>query len=180
MYRAGLLRMSRPQETNIMKTKGIKGVRRPPKIKWVSGGSTKPRGTSLSIGGENKSIRFDLGNAKLLKVHITIEGVAHSFELDEEQTGMLRIMLSEGSRYADKSNRKERSERNKALWALAKAQGYTAPTKRLEQAYDGLMQKRKEYQVEEIGNDEGLRFDHLDDELKSLLDSIESPLDGWL
>ncbi len=60
--------------------------------------------------------------------NIVIDMNGSSITLTEENTELLRVMLYDAYRSKHwKYTRKEKSARNKALWALAKAQGKKRP-----------------------------------------------------
>ena len=67
--------------------------------------------------------------------NVVIEMNGSSTTLTEENTELLRVMLYEAYRSKRwKRTKKEKSAKNKALWALAKAQGKKKP----EKAYERL------------------------------------------
>lgn len=71
--------------------------------------------------------------------NVVIEINGSSIILTEENTELLRVMLYEAYRSKRwKRSRTEKSARNKALWALAKAQGKKKPDAHTEKAYEKL------------------------------------------
>ncbi|WP_291528855.1 hypothetical protein [Bacteroides sp. UBA939] len=81
--------------------------------------------------------------------NVVIEMNGTSITLTEENTELLRVMLYEAYRSKRwKCSRAEKSARNKALWALAKAQGKRKPDVQTEEAY----KRMKEQAAEEISN----------------------------
>ena len=81
--------------------------------------------------------------------NVVIEMNGFSITLTEENTELLRVMLYEAYRSKRwKYTRAEKSAKNKALWALAKAQGKAKPDAQTEKAY----KRMKEQAVEEISN----------------------------
>lgn len=81
--------------------------------------------------------------------NVVIEMNGSSITLTEENTELLRVMLYEAYRSKRwKCGRAEKSAKNKALWALAKAQGKAKPDAQTEKAY----KRMKEQAVEDISN----------------------------
>jgi hypothetical protein len=81
--------------------------------------------------------------------NVVIEMNGSSITLTEENTELLRVMLYEAYRSKRwKRSRAEKSAKNKALWALAKAQGKKKPDAQTEKAYERM----KEQAAEEISN----------------------------
>ena len=81
--------------------------------------------------------------------NVVIEINSSSITLTEENTELLRVMLYEAYRSKRwKRSRAEKSAKNKALWALAKAQGKKKPDAQTEKAYERM----KEQAAEEISN----------------------------
>lgn len=81
--------------------------------------------------------------------NIVIEMNGSFITLTEENTELLRVMLYEAYRSKRwKRSRAEKSAKNKALWALAKAQGKKKPDVQTEKAY----KRMKEQAAEEISN----------------------------
>lgn len=81
--------------------------------------------------------------------NVVIEMNGSSITLTVENTELLRVMLYEAYRSKRwKRSRAEKSARNKALWALAKAQGKKKPDAHTEKAYERM----KEQAAEEISN----------------------------
>lgn len=71
--------------------------------------------------------------------NVVIEMNGSSITLTEENTELLRVMLYEAYRSKRwKRSRAEKSAKNKALWALAKAQGKKKPDAQTEKAYERL------------------------------------------
>ena len=71
--------------------------------------------------------------------NVVIEMNGSSITLTAENTELLRVMLYEAYRSKRwKRSRAEKSARNKALWALAKAQGKKKPDVQTEKAYEKL------------------------------------------
>lgn len=71
--------------------------------------------------------------------NVVIEMNGSSITLTEENTELLRVMLYEAYRSKRwKRSRAEKSAKNKALWALAKAQGKKKPDAQTETAYEKL------------------------------------------
>ncbi|MFK2513958.1 hypothetical protein [Bacteroides fragilis] len=71
--------------------------------------------------------------------NVVIEMNGSSITLTVENTELLRVMLYEAYRSKRwKRSRAEKSARNKALWALAKAQGKKKPDAQTEKAYEKL------------------------------------------
>ena len=71
--------------------------------------------------------------------NVVIEMNGSSITLTEENTELLREMLYEAYRSKRwKRTKKEKSAKNKALWALAKAQGKKKPDAQTEKAYERL------------------------------------------
>lgn len=74
--------------------------------------------------------------------NVVVEMNGSSITLTNENTELLRIMLYEA--YRSKrwtQSRAEKSARNKALWALAKAQGKQKPDARTEKVYERTREK---------------------------------------
>ena len=68
--------------------------------------------------------------------NVVIEMNGSSITLTEENTELLRVMLYEAYRSKRwKRTKKEKSAKNKALWALAKAQGKKKPDAHTEKVY---------------------------------------------
>lgn len=81
--------------------------------------------------------------------NVVIEMNGSFITLTEENTELLRVMLYEAYRSKRwKRSRAEKSAKNKALWALAKAQGKKKPDVHTEKAY----KRMKEQAAEEISN----------------------------
>ena len=81
--------------------------------------------------------------------NVVIEMNGSSITLTEENTELLRVMLYEAYRSKRwKRSRAEKSAKNQALWALAKAQGKKKPDVQTEKAY----KRMKEQAAEEISN----------------------------
>lgn len=81
--------------------------------------------------------------------NVVIEMNGSSITLTEENTELLRVMLYEAYRSKRwKCSRAEKSAKNKALWALAKAQGKKKPDAHTEKVY----KRMKEQAAEEISN----------------------------
>lgn len=71
--------------------------------------------------------------------NVVIEMNGSSITLTEENTELLRVMLYEAYRSKRwKRTKKEKSAKNKALYALAKAQGKAKPDAQTEKAYERL------------------------------------------
>ena len=71
--------------------------------------------------------------------NVVIEINGSSITLTEENTELLRVMLYEAYRSKRwKRTKKEKSAKNKALYALAKAQGKAKPDAQTEKAYERL------------------------------------------
>ena len=71
--------------------------------------------------------------------NVVIEMNGSSITLTEENTELLPVMLYEAYRSKRwKRTKKEKSAKNKALWALAKAQGKKKPDAQTEKAYERL------------------------------------------
>lgn len=71
--------------------------------------------------------------------NVVIEMNGSSITLSEENTELLRVMLYEAYRSKRwKCSRAEKSAKNKALWAIAKAQGKSKPDVQTEKAYERL------------------------------------------
>ena len=71
--------------------------------------------------------------------NVVIEMNGSSITLTEENTELLRVMLYEAYRSKRwKRSRAEKSAKNKALWAVAKAQGKKKPDAQTEKAYERL------------------------------------------
>lgn len=81
--------------------------------------------------------------------NVVIEMNGSSITLTVDNTELLRVMLYEAYRSKRwKRSRAEKSAKNKALWALAKAQGKKEPDAQTEKAY----KRMKEQAAEEISN----------------------------
>lgn len=85
--------------------------------------------------------------------NIVIEMNGSSITLTEENTELLRVMLYDAYRSKHwKYTRKEKSARNKALWALAKAQGKKRPDVRTRKAYEYMESQREELEKETVSD----------------------------
>ena len=84
---------------------------------------------------EQNGIRITQGRPD----NVVIEINGSSITLTEENTELLRVMLYEAYRSKRwKRTKKEKSAKNKALYALAKAQGKAKPDAQTEKAYERL------------------------------------------
>ena len=101
--------------------------------------------------------------------HIIIEMNGFSITLTEENTELLRVMLYEAyrSKYW-KYTRKEKSARNKALWALAKNQGKRAhrSTEKTYERLKTMADKTEISNTEVIIPDYDIDFANIADPLK--------------
>lgn len=100
--------------------------------------------------------------------NVVIEMNSNTITLTAENTELLRVMLYEAYRSKRwKYSRAEKSARNKAFWAIAKAQGKSKPDTYTEKVYE-RMQEQATQEVEEI-DFEVPDFDYVDKYLKDLL-----------
>lgn len=100
--------------------------------------------------------------------NVVIEINDRSITLTNENTELLRIMLYEAYRSKRWTRKRaDKSARNKALWALAKAQGKQKPDAYTEKVYE-RMQGKSEQDMKEIDY-EFPDFDYAEKCLKDLL-----------
>jgi len=91
--------------------------------------------------------------------NVVIEMNGCTITLTEENTESLRIMLYDAYRSKQwKYTRKEKSAHNKALWALARAQGKKRPDKHTQKAYEYIESQREKLEKEAASSDDNMSF----------------------